>query len=179
MISSSTHRIAVVLAALAALVAVTGIAQAARPAGMTKAEYRALILRSEGFNQKYGLGGSQVDPSLNTPPGMTRAEYRALMLRSSALNRKFHLGEWKNVPQGMTPAEHHALVVRSEGLNKRYGLGEWSTAGSNRVTTVATNGFSWGAFGMGVAAAFGLVLLAGGLVAGSRHARQSTSVRTS
>ena len=28
----------------------------AQPTGMTKAEYRALMLRSEGMNQKYGLG---------------------------------------------------------------------------------------------------------------------------
>ena len=28
----------------------------AQPTGMTKAEYRALMLRSEGLNQKYGLG---------------------------------------------------------------------------------------------------------------------------
>ena len=28
----------------------------AKPTGMTKAEYRALMLRSEGLNQKYGLG---------------------------------------------------------------------------------------------------------------------------
>jgi hypothetical protein len=145
MTSSTTHRIAVVLAALVALAALTGIAQASnsKPAGMTKAEYRALVIRSE------------------------------------ALNEKYRLGEWKNVPTGMTPPEYRALIARSEGLNKRYGLGEWSTASSNRVTTVATSGFSWGAFGIGAAAAFGLVLLAGGLVAGGRHTRQSTRVRTS
>ena len=28
----------------------------AQPTGMTKAEYRALMLRSEGMNQRYGLG---------------------------------------------------------------------------------------------------------------------------
>jgi hypothetical protein len=145
MTSSITHKIAVILAALVALVAFTSIAQA---------------------------GSSK-------PAGMTKAEYRALVLRSQALNEKYRLGEWKNVPKGMTPAEYHALMARSEGLNKKYGLGEWSTASSNRVTTVATNGFSWGAFGIGAAAAFGLVLLAGGLVAGGRHTRQSTRVRTS
>jgi hypothetical protein len=145
MTSSTTHKIAVVLAALIALAALTGIAQAgnSKPAGMTKAEYRALVIRSE------------------------------------ALNEKYRLGEWKNAPKGMTPAEYDALMARSEGLNKKYGLGRWSTASSNRVTTVATNGFSWAAFGIGAASAFGLVLLTGGLVAGGRHTRQSTRVRTS
>jgi hypothetical protein len=113
------------------------------------------------------------------PSGMTKAEYRALVLRSQALNEKYRLGEWKNVPSGMTSTEYRALMVRSQGLNKKYGLGKWSTASTNRVTTVATNGFSWGAFGIGAAAALGLVLLTGGLVAGSRHTRQSTRVRTS
>jgi hypothetical protein len=145
MTSSITHKIAVVLAVLVALVAFTSIAQA---------------------------GSSK-------PAGMTKAEYRALVLRSQALNEKYRLGEWKNVPRGMTAAEYHALMARSEGLNKKYGLGTWSTASSNRVTTVATNGFSWGAFGIGAAAAFGLILLAGGLVAGTRHTRQSARVRTS
>jgi hypothetical protein len=145
MTTSITHKIAVVLAALVALVAFTSIAQA---------------------------GSSK-------PAGMTKAEYRALVLRSQALNEKYRLGEWKNVPKGMTPAEYHALMARSEGLNKKYGLGTWSTASSNRVSTVATNGFSWGAFGIGAAAAFGLILLAGGLVAGTRHTRQSARVRTS
>ena len=145
MTSSSTHKIAVVLAAIVALAALTGIAQA----------------------------------SNSKPAGMTRAEYRALVIRSEALNEKYRLGEWKNVPKGMTPPEYHALMARSEGLNKEYGLGQWSTASANRVTTVATNGFSWGAFGIGAAAAFGLVLLAGGVLAGSRHTRQSTRVRTS
>jgi hypothetical protein len=145
MTTSITHKIAVVLAALVALVAFTSIAQA---------------------------GSSK-------PAVMTKAEYRALVLRSQALNEKYRLGEWKNVPKGMTPAEYHALMARSEGLNEKYGLGTWSTASSNRVSTVATNGFSWGAFGIGAAAAFGLILLAGGLVAGTRHTRQSARVRTS
>ena len=61
----------------------------------------------------------------------------------------------------MTSTEYRALMVRSQGLNKKYGLGKWSTASTNRVTTVATNGFSWGAFGIGAAAALGLVLLTG------------------
>ena len=158
MISSSTHKIAVVLAALVALVAVTSIAQAgnSKPAGMTQAEYRALILRSEGLNQKY------------------------------------HLGQWKNVPESMTPAEYRALMVRSEGMNRLYGVGQSSrpiasetTAGlvqqpvPSQTVVASTDGFDWSAAGIGAAGAFGLVLLAGGLIAGSRHARQSTQVRTS
>ena len=110
MITKQTHRIAAVLAAIVALAAVTGVAQAARPAGTSKAEYRALVLRSEA-------------------------------------------------------------------LNKQYGLGRWSNASS--ISTVSTHGFAWGAFGIGAVAMLGLVLVAGGVVAGSRHSRQSPRVRTS
>ena len=135
MITKQTHRIAAVLAAIVALAAATGLAQAARPAGMSKAEYRALMLRSEGLNEKYRLGA------------------------------------WKGVPQGMSPQEYRALVLRSEALNKQYGLGKWSNASS--ISTVSTHGFAWGAFGIGAVAMLGLVLVAGGAVAGSRHSRQS------
>jgi hypothetical protein len=141
MITKQTHRIAAVLAAIVALAAVTGVAQAARPAGMSKAEYRALVLRSEGLNEKYRLGA------------------------------------WKGVPQGMSPQEYRALMLRSEALNKQYGLGRWSNASS--ISTVSTHGFAWGAFGIGAVAMLGLVLVAGGVVAGSRHSRQSPRVRTS
>ena len=57
-IVSTIGRIAAVLAAVSALTALAGVAQAgtSRPPSMSKAEYRALMLRSEALNQKYGLG---------------------------------------------------------------------------------------------------------------------------
>jgi hypothetical protein len=141
MFTSTTRKVATLLTALAVLAAVTGIAQAAtlKPAGMSKAEYRALIIRGDAMNEKY------------------------------------RLGRWQNVPQGMTPAEYRALTIRGEALNKQYGLGKWSTSSSTGVS----HGFSWGAFGIGAVAMLGLVLLAGGVVAGSRHNRETARVRTS
>jgi len=52
------HRVAALLTAVAALAFFAGSVQAAdsRPAGMTKAAYRALMLRSEALNRPYGLG---------------------------------------------------------------------------------------------------------------------------
>ena len=38
-------------------------ATAAKPAGMTSPEYRALMLRSKALNEKYGLGGSHATVS--------------------------------------------------------------------------------------------------------------------
>ena len=74
---------------IAVLTALAGAAQAtpSRSAGMSKAEYRALMLRSEALDQRYGLHDQRA-----VPAGMTRAEYRALMLRSEALNEKYGLG---------------------------------------------------------------------------------------
>jgi hypothetical protein len=85
-------RIAAVLATVSALTALAGVAQAgtSRPPSMSKAEYRALMLRSDALNQKYGLGAQRA-----VPQGMTAAEYRALMLRSEALNKTYGLDKQK------------------------------------------------------------------------------------
>jgi hypothetical protein len=176
MISSKTHRIAVVLAAIVALAAVTGVAQAAtsKPTGMSKAEYRALMIRSEAINQKYHLGNWK-----SVPQGMTPAEYRALVVRSEALNEKYRLGNWKGVPQGMTPAEYRALVIRGEALNKHHGLGNWSTPSTAQAQTGSTDGFAWGAFGIGAVAMLGLVLVGIGVVAGNRQRHDAPRIRTS
>jgi hypothetical protein len=83
------HRVAALLTAVAALAFFAGSVQAAnsRPAGMTKAEYRALMLRSEALNRQYGLGSGTYKPA-----AMGWQEYRALVLRSKALNAKYGLG---------------------------------------------------------------------------------------
>jgi hypothetical protein len=88
--TSTIGRIAAVLATVSALTAFAGVAQAgtSRPAGMSKAAYRAEIVRSEALNEKYGLGSQRA-----VIQGMTAAEYRAEMLRSEALNQKYGLGE--------------------------------------------------------------------------------------
>jgi hypothetical protein len=83
------HRVAALLTAVAALVFFAASVQAANssPAGMTKAEYRALMLRSEALNRQYALGSGTYKPAAMNPDG-----YRALVLRSKALNAKYGLG---------------------------------------------------------------------------------------
>ena len=86
------HRVAALLTAVAALAFLAGSVQAAnsRPAGMTKAAYRALMLRSEALDRQYGQ------------------EYRALVLRSKALNAKYGLGDTRVVastPPAVTVAD--------------------------------------------------------------------------
>jgi hypothetical protein len=85
--------IAALLSTTVALLVLAAPAQAAsaKPASMSKAEYRALMLRSQALNEKYGVGEVST-----TPVPMTKAEYRALMLRSRALNKKYGLGEFRH-----------------------------------------------------------------------------------
>ena len=58
MITTTSQKIATVLAALVVLAAAGGIAQAAtsKPSGMSQAEYRGLMARSAGLNERYRLG---------------------------------------------------------------------------------------------------------------------------
>ena len=129
-------RILVLVTTIGALLLLAGPASASsKPSGMTKAEYRALMLRSQALNEKYGLGS-----------GMTKAEYRALMLRSEALNRKYHLGAFA--------VTKPAVVATSDS-------------------------FAWGDFAIGSVATLGGVLLAAGVIAGSRHGRGVLRARSS
>jgi hypothetical protein len=100
------HRVAALLTAVAALALFAGSVQAAnsRPDGMTKAAYRALMLRSEALNRQYQLGSGTYKPA-----AMGRQEYRALVQRSKALNAKYGLGGAPVVastPAAVTVAEN-------------------------------------------------------------------------
>jgi hypothetical protein len=90
-IASTIGRIAAVLATVSALTALAGVAQAgtSRPPSMSEAADRALKLRSEALNKRYGLGRHK-----EVPQGMTPAD-RALKLRSEALNKRYGLGKQK------------------------------------------------------------------------------------
>jgi hypothetical protein len=147
----------------------------AKPTGMSQAEYRALILRSEGMNQKYGV---RPLPAVALEQGQ---------------NQRFTASKPK--PEiGMTPAEYHALLVRSEGLNKKYGLGTVSLTlerGSNErfvsdnptktelvaSTPIETSdGFAWddaGIAGGVLLAAMGIATA--GIVGMRHHGRLGTS----
>jgi hypothetical protein len=145
--SKSASRFAIVLAAFAVLVAVVTPAQAAshRPAGMTKAEYQALTVRGEALNERYGNAVTRLSP----------AEFAAL---------------WQAGGYRLEPQELVALIERSEALNRAH-----APVVAVRAATSApsdASGFAWGDFALGVAVALGVVLLAGGLVAGGRYGRR-------
>jgi hypothetical protein len=118
--STNTRRLAVAVAVFAAFLCFAAAVQAQKPAGMSKAEYRALMLRSEALNEKYGLG-----KWANKPPAMSPAEYRALMLRSEALNEKYGLGGSTVKTSSIAPA-----VVAGSGFAwGEFGIGAASMLG--------------------------------------------------
>jgi uncharacterized membrane protein YbhN (UPF0104 family) len=117
------------IAVLFAFALLAGVARAgSRPAGMSNAEYRALLVRSDALNRMNHLGKYS-----RTPAGMTAAEYRALRLRSEGLNRAYGLGgtarpsvietgfEWSAF--GIGAAAMAGLVLLASGIAaSRYGL---------------------------------------------------------
>ena len=104
-------------------------------------------------------GATATAASAGAPQGPTRAADRALHIRSEALNSRYGSAATRLSPDAL-----NALAVRSEGLNS-YGR-TW--ASTPAAPTSASTPFAWDDFGIGMAAAFGLVLLMGGLAVAAR-----------
>lgn len=160
-------------AVLAGLVvaALPATALAARPQAMSPAAYNALVATGQAMNARYGNaltglsatqfaelwreGGSKLTPeALN-----------ALLVRSRAMNAaaaaQFH---------GLPPAAAAALEAEGKALNARY-ANVLTRPSPKQVTTPGTS-FAWDDFGIGVAAAVGIALLAGGIAVAARTARR-------
>ena len=121
-------------------------------------------------------GATATAASAGVPEGMTKAEYRALQIRSEALNNLYgnavtrlspaqFAAYWNVGASRLSPDEFNALVVRSEGLNS---YGKTLQASTPVASTSASTSFAWDDFGIGMAAAFGLILLTGGLAVAVR-----------
>ena len=104
-------------------------------------------------------GATATAASAGVSEGMTRAADRALHIRSEALNNH------GNAVTRLSPDALNALAVRSEGLNS---YGKTLQASTPVASTSASTSFAWDDFGIGMAAAFGLVLLTGGLAVAVR-----------
>jgi hypothetical protein len=79
----NTMRRTIALVAVAgAVITPTALAVNTKPVGMSTAEYRALMIRSEAMNQKYGL---------DRITGPSAPELRALRIRGEAMNQKYGL----------------------------------------------------------------------------------------
>jgi hypothetical protein len=159
-VSRTTARIAAALGTVCAVVVLVAPAQASssKPRAMSTADYRALIARGEALNERYG----------NAVTRLSAPEFKSL---------------WEAGGDRLAPQELVALVARSEAINRRYRVA--APTGSAQPTSVLDGrsptaaAFDWGDFGIGAAAMLGLLLLAGGLVAGSRYGRRTPSARVS
>ena len=105
-------------------------------------------------------GATATAASAGVPEGMTKAESRALHIRSEALNNLYGSAVTR-----LSPDVFNALAVRSEGLNS---YGKTLQTSTPVASTSASTSFAWDGFGIGMAAAFGLVLLTGGLAVAVR-----------
>ena len=121
-------------------------------------------------------GATATAASAGAPESTTRADYRALHIRSEALNNLYgnsvtrlspaqFAANWNAGASRLSPDGFNALVVRSEGLNR---YGKTLQASTPVASTSASTSFAWDDFGIGMAAAFGLVLLMGGLAVAVR-----------
>ena len=106
------------------------------------------------------VGVTATAASAGVPEGTTKAANRALHIRSEALNNLYG-----NAVTRLSPDVFYALAVRSEGLNS---YGKTLQASTPVASTSASTSFAWDDFGIGMAAAFGLVLLTGGLAVAVR-----------
>jgi hypothetical protein len=119
------RRFSVVIVAVVALaLAVGATAGNTRPAGMSKAEYRALMLRSQALDHKYGLDSTSFKPA-----GMSAAEYRALMLRSRALDRIYGLDKPQPVVVSAAPTSTRGFGWTAFGIGAAAMLGLVLVAG--------------------------------------------------
>ena len=96
-------------------------------------------------------GGTAHAAAADVPEGMTPAAQRALDIRSEALNTRYG-----SAASTLPPEALDALVARSEGMNDH-------ARTLRAAAPAASASFAWDDFGVGMAAAFGLVLLLGGL----------------
>lgn len=114
--------------------------------GMTAAEHRALTIRGQALNERYG----------NAVTALTPAEFRSLYLSGG---------------ERLTPQELDAVVARSKGLDARYVNHPAPTAHVSNTDQSGSTGstINWGYVGIaGLAAMF----LAAASVAATRRRHQ-------
>jgi hypothetical protein len=131
------YKLAIVGIVLSGVLMSAAIAQA-KPVGMSKAEHRALVIRSEGLNQKYGVGQKSQQAIIREKLG--------------------EIGAWA-IPSTSTRSTQQAIIREKLGE-----IGAWavpSTSTRSTPTPVVSNddGFDWNNAGIGGAFVLGAMLL--------------------
>ena len=127
------------------------IAQA-KPVGMSKAEYRALVIRSEGLNQKYGVG---------------QTAQQALIRE-----RLGEIGLWA-LPSTSTVRSKPLSRPSQALIRERLGeIGLWAVPSTSTArATSGSDGFDWNNAGLGVGLLGAVLLGLASLVTIRRHHR--------
>jgi hypothetical protein len=153
-------KLALIGIAVLGLSLMIAVSPAGARSGMTKAEYRALVLRSEALNRLYQTPGK--------PAQMSLPEYRALMLRSEGLNQKYGVVQVKGenfYARGFATSPDDAVPVKGENYFAN-GLPKQAPV----VDSSNTTDFEWGNVGIGIAGLLGLIAIAGlGAIGVRRH----------
>jgi hypothetical protein len=176
-------KLAIVGIVLSGVLMSAAIAQA-KPVGMSNAEYQALMIRSEGLNQKYGVGeksqqaiireklgeiGAWAVPSTSTVGSKPLAgQSQQAMIRE----KLGEIGAWA-VPSTSTVGSK-PLAGQSQQAMIREKLGEigaWAVPSTSTPTPVVSSsgGFDWNDVGIGASVLGAMLLGIASLVTIRRH----------
>jgi hypothetical protein len=152
-------------------------------------------LSSSAFAELWNDGGSKFDSAalvalvtrskaMNTAAsaqfhGLPPAAYQALVAQGRALDTRYGDAVTELTPQQfaglylaggskLSPQALNALVARSEAMNRA----ARSDVSEGPATVSSPSNFAWDDFGIGAAAAIGLILLVGGIGVAARFGRR-------
>jgi uncharacterized protein (TIGR03382 family) len=144
------YKLAIVGIVMSGVLMSAAIAQA-KPVGMSKAEYRALVTRSEGLNQKYGVGQKSQQAIIREKLG--------------------EIGAWA-VPSTSTTSTQQAIIRMKLGEIGAWAVPSTSTTSTPTSVVSSDDGFDWNSAGIGAAFVFGAMLLGvASVVTRRRHHR--------
>jgi type II secretory pathway pseudopilin PulG len=131
------YKLAIVGIVLSGVLMSATIAQA-KPVGMSRAENRALVIRSEGLNQKYGVGQKSQQAIIREKLG--------------------EIGAWA-VPSTSTTSTQQAIIREKLGEIGAWAVPSTSTTSTPIPVVSSDDGFDWNNAGIGAAFVLGAMLL--------------------
>jgi hypothetical protein len=137
----------------------------AKPTGMSQAEYRALMIRSEGFNQKYGVESQQAalrgrlgEIGAWAVPSATKQMSLVHQPGQPTVREQLQeIGAWAvpSTSKQMPVAHQPGRPTVREQLQE---IGAWAVPSpSTTVAASSSGGFDWNNAGIGAALVLGLV----------------------
>jgi type II secretory pathway pseudopilin PulG len=141
------YRLAIVGIVLSGVLMSAAIAQA-KPVEMSKAENRALVIRSEGLNQKYRVGQKSQQTIIREKLG--------------------EIGAWA-VPSTSTASTRQPTIREMLGEIGAWAVPSTSTSSTPTPVVSSDDGFDWNNAGIGAALILGAMLGVASLATRRRH----------